>query len=221
VLSYGTSNDCDVRLTDAALDPETLSTRFRVQTPTGTILGTLSSPGLHLALNACAAIAVGVALRVPPETMAARLSRYEPVGMRMLVETTPDGTRVFNDAYNANPISMESSLRTLAALSRPRLALLGDMLELGAAEAQEHRRTLDLALSADLGLDHVGVAGPAFERAAAERGPDPRLTAAPDAPTLLERVRLQLDQSRVVLVKGSRGMAMERIVHELLDGGSA
>ena len=90
VLRYGSQKGVDIRLTDAVVDPVTLATRFRVETPgDGVVRGQLSSPGLHLATNVAAAIAVGVALHVDPGDMAERLARYSPVGMRLRVEDGP------------------------------------------------------------------------------------------------------------------------------------
>lgn len=212
VIRYGTQNDCDVRLTDAAVDARTLVTRYRIEAADAVVRGTLDSPGIHLAHNACAAVAVGMALRCPLEPMGPALSRYTPVGMRLRIEDGPLGTRVINDAYNANPISVAASLRTLAGLSDVRrVAILGDMLELGADEIAEHRHVLELA--SGLGLDGIFVAGPRFCEAAEGMN----VIARPDAESLAPSLRDQLRSGDVVLVKGSRGMAMERVLQRLGD----
>lgn len=226
VLRYGTARDdssipLDVRLTDAHVDPATLSTRFRVETPgEGVVLGQIASPGLHLAHDAAAAIAVGVALRVPADRMAARLARYEPVGMRLRIESGPLGVRFLNDAYNANPVSMAASLQTLGALSGVRrLALLGDMLELGTDEDRAHDELLQLVLDARAAgvLRLIGLVGPRFEAAVARRGlpADDTLIVAPDAESLGVRVAPLLLPDDVVLLKGSRGIAMERALQSI------
>ena len=213
ILRYGSSQGCDIRLTDAVVDPDTLATRFRVELPSGVVLGSIPSPGLHLAHDAAAAIAVGFALHVPPGEMSARIAAYQPVGMRSRVEEGPRGLRVINDAYNANPMSTAASLRTLAAVAGARrVALLGDMLELGDQEDGAHEEALALALS--LGLDLVGVAGPAYGRAAAALN-DPRLAVAPDAPALAALLADRLAPGDLVLLKGSRGMGMERALQML------
>lgn len=213
VLTFGTSERADVRLTDAVVDNEQLVTRFRVQAGEEVVLGQIRSPGLHLALNATAAVAVAVAGRAPLEGLGRRLGRYEPVGMRLRLEDGPGGVRVLNDAYNANPISMAASLRTLAGLSGRRVALLGDMLELGSYEAEAHEEVLTLARG--LGLDRIGVAGPRFAAAAARLGADEILVAS-DAEALGTALRgtllatSSLGAGDVLLIKGSRGMGMER-----------
>jgi UDP-N-acetylmuramoyl-tripeptide--D-alanyl-D-alanine ligase len=214
VIRYGESKDSDVRLTDAAVDPVALQTRFRVETPSGRVLGRIDSPGLHLAHNACAAVAIARVLRVPFDEIGPALNRYAPVGMRLRIEDGPGGIRVINDAYNANPMSMAAALRTLAAVPRTdgvrRIALLGDMLELGGDEHAQHAAMIDLAASLD--LDLVGLAGPRFAKAA---GPDANHLLAPDAVSLGKAVRDHLSPGDVVLLKGSRGMALEHILQEL------
>jgi UDP-N-acetylmuramoyl-tripeptide--D-alanyl-D-alanine ligase len=203
---------CDVLLTAAAVDPVLLHTRFHVETPRGAVRGVIRSPGLHLAHNAAAAVAVAEVLRLPLEDLGARIGEYAAVGMRNRVEEGPGGLRVINDAYNANPISMAASLRTLRAVAGARrVALLGDMLELGGEEAEAHQEVLALATS--LGLELVGLAGPRFTAAAAARGL--ALPCAPDAAGLAALVADRLAPGDVLLLKGSRGMAMERVLQHL------
>ena len=205
--------ECDVLLTAAAIDPLTLHTRFNIETPRGAVRGALRTPGLHLAMNATAAIAIAEALRLDLAPLGALLSAFEPVGMRNRVEEGPRGLRIINDAYNANPISMRASLLTLAAVAGARrVALLGDMLELGEEEASAHREVLEQAQA--LGFDLLGVAGPRFAAAAAAAG-TPGIVIAADADALAHLVAAQLTPGDVVLLKGSRGMAMERILHHL------
>ncbi|NOY27738.1 MAG: UDP-N-acetylmuramoyl-tripeptide--D-alanyl-D-alanine ligase [Oligoflexia bacterium] len=217
VLRYGSSIGVDVRLTDAVVDTESLGTRFRIETKgDAVVLGTLPSPGLHLAQNAAAAVAVGLALRVDPQQMAARLARYRSVGMRLRLEAGPAGMHFINDAYNANPISMAASLRTLAAIKGARrVALLGDMLELGAHEDAAHDEIVQLALG--LGLDLVGLAGPRSQRAASRAGTSAALVCAVDAAALGAKIAPDLRPGDVVLAKGSRGMGMERALQSIRD----
>jgi len=219
VIGYGAHPDADVRLTDATVDADTLETRFRIETHQGSVLGRIASPGLHLARNATAALAVAVALHLDPVEAGKRLSTYEPVGMRQRVQSGPGGLRVINDAYNANPLSTRASVDTLAAISGTRrVALLGDMLELGATEDRLHTNILAHALT--LGLDMVGTAGPRYARARAaliNRGHSQAdsVHAAPTAPELAQMVGESLVSGDVVLLKGSRGMRMETILDHL------
>jgi len=210
VLRYGSSQDCDVRLTDAVVDPVALCTRFRIEAGDRVVRGTIPAPGAYLAENAAAAIAVAVALRAPIEAIAARFAAYEPVGMRLRVEEGPAGSRVLNDAYNANPLSVNATLRTLAAMPGRRVALLGDMLELGSHEAELHEEVLANALR--LGLDGIGTVGPRFRAAAARLDPHGGVNALDTPEALADRVQPGLTADTTVLIKGSRGLAMERIL---------
>jgi UDP-N-acetylmuramoyl-tripeptide--D-alanyl-D-alanine ligase len=81
-VTYGRHPYADVRLAEARVDADALTTIFRVETHDGTVVGTLSAPGEHLALNACAAVAVGLAAGVPWAGMGASLARFQPEGMR-------------------------------------------------------------------------------------------------------------------------------------------
>ena len=79
-----------------------------------------------MATNAVSAMAVGHALGLETPAMATRIASYKPVGMRLRLEEGPGGTKLINDAYNANPMSVEANLRMLAAIpGRRRVALLG------------------------------------------------------------------------------------------------
>jgi UDP-N-acetylmuramoyl-tripeptide--D-alanyl-D-alanine ligase len=184
----------------------------------GVGLGNIPSPGEHLALNAAAAIAVAVTLHQPLGAAAAALSSYAPVGARQRVEHLPSGVTVINDAYNANPLSTGASLKTLAALpGKRRVALLGDMLELGEEEQASHRAMLSLARS--LPIDLIGLAGPRYAAAHAALGAPDDVIVAADADALGAALADTLSAGDVVLLKGSRGLAMERILSQLSQTG--
>ena len=165
-----------------------------------------------MALNAISAMAVGFALGISLEAMARRISAYQPVGMRLRLEDGPGGIKVINDAYNANPMSVEANLRMLAAIpaqhNRRRIALLGDMLELGPTEIEQHKETAELAAS--LGLDLIAFAGTRFSEAVGNI-----YTCAPDADQLGATMKSALQPGDIVLIKGSRGMRMERVLPHL------
>ena len=219
VLRYGRAQGCDLRLLEASLDasgPEVL-VRFTLEHGSRLVRGTIPAPGLYMAANACAAVAVAVALGKDPQQAAEALAGYAPVGARMALEDGPGGIRVLNDAYNANPASMGAALETLCALpARRRIALLGDMLELGPTEVALHRELLELARG--LGLGIVGACGPRMMAAAEGLTPARDLLVAQDAESLAEVLAPRLLPGDLVLLKGSRGMAMERILRTLRHG---
>ncbi|MEN9787427.1 MAG: hypothetical protein RLZZ299_2691 [Pseudomonadota bacterium] len=208
-LTWGRHPESTVRLVSASVDGAALTTELHVRTPDGDVRATLPVPGLHLAQNATGAIAVAHALGVPVTTMADALGRYAPEGMRNRVVHL-GGHRVIDDAYNANPTSMEAALRLLATLPGPRVAVLGDMLELGAVEEPAHREVLACAVS--LGLDAVHVTGPRMAIAArAFAG----VQVHADPETLADALLPSLAPSTAILVKGSRGARMERVTDRL------
>lgn len=208
VVTYGTGPEATIRLTDVGIDPERLQTRIRIETPDGTVRATLEVPGMHLAINAAAATAVAWALRVPLDGIGPALSRFQPEGMRNRVEHV-GGVAVLDDAYNANPISMLAALTTLASLRGRKFAALGDMLELGGEEAHAHAEVLAAAAAA---ADKVWVTGPRMSDAAQNL---PSVRTFVDAEALADALVAALTEGDVLLVKGSRGARMERVVERL------
>lgn len=208
VVTYGSAPDATIRLTDVGIDPERLQTRIRIETPDGAVRATLEVPGMHLAINAAAATAVAWALRVPFPSIGPALSRFQPEGMRNRVEHV-GGVAVLDDAYNANPISMLAALTTLASLRGRKFAALGDMLELGGEEAHAHAEVLAAAVAS---ADEVWVTGP---RMCAAAGENPSVRTFLDAEALADALAVSLAEGDVLLVKGSRGARMERVVERL------
>ena len=179
----------------------------------------LSVFGAHNARNAAAALAVGLELGCPVPAMLAALEAVVPVGDRgRVLHFGPH--LLIADCYNANPGSMAAALRSLAGLrgrrTGPLVALLGDMLELGPTAGQLHAELG--ALAADLGLDAIFTFGPLSQQAstvARARG-----IAAWHAGERVEdavaAVRARFDtRPGALLVKGSRGMRLERVVEAL------
>ncbi|BBM99473.1 UDP-N-acetylmuramoyl-tripeptide--D-alanyl-D-alanine ligase [Marchantia polymorpha subsp. ruderalis] len=172
----------------------------------------ISSPGLHLAMNACAAAAVAVALRIPVEKVCKTLSEYSPVGRRSRLEQVGN-VHILDDAYNSNPMSLESSLRSLSYMDSKnrRVAFLGDMLELGRVSEDAHQTAL--ALCTELQLDYVGLVGQCFAKAAMSLGMTTNnFNSFEDSEQLAKQVDFILEPGDTVLVKGSRGMKMEAVV---------
>jgi UDP-N-acetylmuramoyl-tripeptide--D-alanyl-D-alanine ligase len=177
--------------------------------------------GEHNAVNAAAAAAAAVALGCTDKEIVQGLSAVRPVGRRLRLEALASGVFLVDDCYNANPLSMRAALDTLGALARARggrpVAVLGDMLELGPAEAEAHR---DLgAAAAGAGLSWLASFGPR-SRATAEAAragglADGAAFHTEDLATLTAFVVDRLRPGDVLLVKGSRGMKLERLVEAL------
>ena len=215
VLSYGKSQGCNVRLVSYEIDLSDLTTNARIDVAGEEVDVRISAPGEHIALDACAAMAVGHSLGCTASDMAIGLSLYSPVGMRMRLESYPNMVTVLNDAYNANPASTQSALSTLKEIKgRRTVALLGDMLELGDHEAEAHEATLELAL--ECGIDILGLVGEAYSTAANKLGV--KAVVAKDSVALAEQMQGKIEPGDVVLIKGSRGLKMERAIPVLFEG---
>jgi UDP-N-acetylmuramoyl-tripeptide--D-alanyl-D-alanine ligase len=175
--------------------------------------------GAHNAQNAAAAAAAATVLGCTDREIARGLAGVRPVGRRLRVEELPSGVRLLDDCYNANPASMSAGLRTLVDLApepargRP-VAVLGDMLELGDLEAELHRALGEEAARA--GVQVLATFGPR-SRDTAESARAAGLDAfhTEELPALVAWARGTLRSGDVLLVKGSRGMKLERLVEAL------
>lgn len=186
-------------------------------------------PGPHGAMNALLALGVCDLLDIPLGEAIGGVESVEPGPLRGEVRRMGGLTLVL-DCYNANPQSVRAALEHLAAVSAAgkRVAVLGSMLELGERSAALHRDLLDQALALPLG---AVVAVGAFRDAAAAReeagrgsqGDGPVLLRAPDAEGAWDVLRPHLGGDEVVLLKGSRGVALEQMVprFEAAFGASA
>ncbi len=164
--------------------------------------------GAHQALNAAAAAATAWALGIAPEVIASGLPGTALPGMRM-ARREAGGVVYLNDAYNASPESMTAVLLQLAESLDPHrlLLVLGDMLELGTAEAAEHRKVLELVRSRLPGARVVTV-GPRF--AAAAKVVDPSIRQVEDSGAAAGVVKALSRPGDTVFLKGSRGMVLEK-----------
>jgi UDP-N-acetylmuramoyl-tripeptide--D-alanyl-D-alanine ligase len=161
--------------------------------------------------NMAAAAAVGAYFDVPAARVAAALAGYNPQNNRSQLVRTAHGNDLILDAYNANPSSMAAALRSFAqrpvAEGQGRLAILGDMFELGESAEQEHRALGELL--ARLGLDNVLLIGPLMQAAAQAQPAAQHFADKTAAATWLAGHPLA---GQLVLLKGSRGMGLETLL---------
>jgi UDP-N-acetylmuramoyl-tripeptide--D-alanyl-D-alanine ligase len=219
VVSFGFSSKADVRATDMKSDGRN-GTIFRLLLP-GKVRHTIVRihvQGAHNVTNALAAAAVGAVLGLPGGVIAQGLSCFRPAAMRSQVFVS-QGVTVINDCYNANPASMKAAVQLLAerGAGRNTIAVLGDMLELGAGAVPMHKEVG--AFVAQQGIDQLvacGVLGRSLAEGAEQAGLDrTRIVLAHDASTAAAAVKAIVKPGDVVLVKASRGMKLEQVAQAL------
>ena len=180
----------------------------------------LQGSGRHQVANALAAATAGLAAGLPAALIAEALSGATARSRwRMQLSPRADGVLIVNDSYNANPDSMRAALTTVAAMRRPGgrlIAVLGDMLELGPDAADEHRRLGELA--AGLGFEVVAVGEFADDIAAGVREVGETVQVVPDRAAAVAVAGADLQPSDVVVVKASRGLALDVVADALASG---
>ncbi len=172
----------------------------------------LAAPGLHMRINAAAAVAAVAALGLDPAKATAALATFRPLGGRGLQRALGPIT-LLDESYNANAASMRASLTLLRGMAgRRRLAVLGDMLELGAFGPAEHAGLAgDVAEAADL----LYACGPLMRHLFEAVPASQRGVLAADAATLAPIVAEAVQPGDAVLIKGSLGTRMRVVVAEL------
>ena len=179
----------------------------------------LQMPGVHNLDNALVALACGLELGIDLDAALAALAAVAPAAMRGELRRLPGGRRVFLDCYNANPASMEASLRAFVKISRAGLVVLGDMLELGAQSVAAHESMGRLVASlGELTLVAVGPRALAIYDAARGAGlPAARAAHVHDAAAAGPVVEARLARlgRGWLLLKGSRGVGLERVYQHL------
>ena len=209
ILRCGVGDGCGVRVTD--IDDRGLEGVACTVTIEGEHYRlTTSAPGRYMIYPMAMAAAIGRRLGLTGEEIAAGVAAYTTVGSRMHLIRLPGERLVIDDCYNANPQSMAEGLRMLAASpARHRVAVLGDMGELGQLTAQAHR---DMgALTRRLGLTAVAVG----EKMHALTETDPQAQWFATVEEAMPAIRQLFTPGTAVLVKASHAMHFERIVKEL------
>ena len=178
--------------------------------------------GRHHLTNALCAIAIAREIGVRYQSVAQGLARFEPIEGRSQIRNFGQWT-VIDDTYNASPLSVAAACRMLLDMELPglgrRIAVLGDMRELGSIAVTEHQKIGSLA--AELKIDLVlacGVYADEVARGAEQAGMNRhRIAAAPDLETTKAVLDCWLEPGDVILVKGSRATRMERVVEWLRE----
>ncbi|NLM26411.1 MAG: UDP-N-acetylmuramoyl-tripeptide--D-alanyl-D-alanine ligase [Firmicutes bacterium] len=180
----------------------------------------LSVPGKHNVLNSLAAIAVGLHFGISLADCAAGLKDANLTEMRLEVIEGPRGVKIINDAYNASPASMAAALDTVKSMASEgrKVAILGDMFELGSVAEQAHQELGRLASQACDYLIYVGSYAALVKKGAEDEGLSPAdIHIYSQVSDLIQNLEKLIADQDLVLVKASRGMALEQVVDALLE----
>ncbi len=215
VVTFGRREGAELRARDlAALGGRQA---FTLELPGGeAVRPRLAVPGEHNVMNALAAAAAAWTLGLGAEEIKAGLEEFAPLPGRLSVVKGATGPWLLDDTYNANPTSVRAGLQALEVIAAGRRMglILGDMLELGAHSAELHRQTgRDAAQAGCRVVLALGEFAPQVAEGARQGGVDPALALAfSERRELIHKAREIFGPNDVVLVKGSRGMAMEEVV---------
>jgi UDP-N-acetylmuramoyl-tripeptide--D-alanyl-D-alanine ligase len=191
------------------------ASHIEITAPSGEAHVTLQQPGLHNVRNALAAATAGIALGVDLGSIATGLNRMSAVKGRLVRKAGLNGALVIDDSYNANPDSVRAAIDVLAAVKGTRILVLGDMGEIGDEGPPLHAEIGDAAKRA--GIDALYALGELSAQTVAAFGAGAFHFAG--VPELIAALQPQLQVGVTVLVKGSRFMAMERVVDAIAIGG--
>ena len=162
-------------------------------------------PGAHMIMNAIMAFAVGRELGVTPQQIAEGIKAFKPPGHRMAI-TEANGMTVVNDAYNASPSSMKAAIDIMCEIEGRKVCILGDMLELGDFAQALHEEVGDYAAAKK--MDLLIAIGPLSKHMR-------RAVYFETKEAFLAKWHQYLKQGDTVLIKASRGMALESIAEEI------
>ena len=217
ILRFGSRETADFRL--LTCDVGQGATVVRAETPAGEIMFKLGGEGAHLAQNAVGVLAGLYALKADLGRATLALASWHPPegrGARRVIPLGPQGMdghfTLIDESYNANPASTRAALETLARQPGRKVAILGDMLELGDTAQALHNRLAEVA-----GIDITHTVGPLMAKVPFEN----RGLSAETSEALASQITRQIRAGDVVMVKGSLGMAMAKIIDALVKLGDA
>jgi UDP-N-acetylmuramoyl-tripeptide--D-alanyl-D-alanine ligase len=159
--------------------------------------------------NVAAALCIGKYFEVPTELAEQAVADYKPDNNRSQVIKKGTNTIIL-DAYNANPSSMRAALTNLISMESPsKMAILGDMMELGDESEKSHKEVIDLTTN---GLDKVFLCGPLMGMAKAA---NPKAQHFPDKIEMIDFLKKQDIRNTTILIKASRSIGLEGVVEYL------
>ena len=178
------------------------------------------SLGIQHAYNYAAAAAVGTIFNISIEDAAAALANHLPPPGRMRIINGIKNTLIIDDSYNSSPVACERALQTLREIKgvRRRIAVLGDMLELGRFSVREHERIGELAAKSTDILITIGVRAHSIATGALEHGMNEKnIIQYDDVSRAGKELEEFIEPGDVILIKGSQSIRTERIVEEIME----
>ena len=216
IITFGAGPNAMVRLVETEADAD--GSGILAEVNGREIRFRLNAPGRHMAMNAMAAVAASVALGVDPAVAAQALESFSPLigrGTRRAISLAGGNALLLDESYNGNGASMRAALDVLRLQpATRRIAVLGDMLELGEAGPSEHRGLAEAVIQS---ADRLYVCGPLMRGLYDAVPPALRGAQAADSATLAPLVAAAIRPGDAILVKGSLGSRMKRVV-EAIDG---
>lgn len=217
IIWYGIENKTDIYADNIESDGLN-GIKCLIHTDKWTIAVDIPVPGRHMVLNAMAAAGVGMVMGLSPEKIKRGIENFSPTKMRMDISETEKGVKIINDAYNANPVSMKAALDVLKGCEGKRIAVIGDMFELGDFADDMHYDVGKYA--AESGIDtliFIGKASAAMKKAAEDSGFKDYHYFPTQEEFLKEDMTEYFNKGDTVLVKASRGMQLEKTVRRIQE----
>ena len=214
ITYFGASEGCDVQAFDVRQDGDKL--RFRVEAGKLSFPVELNLEGEHYVADAMAAITVGLKLAVPSERIVERLAEFRNMSGRQEIFRAGEYT-IIKDCYNAGPESMAAALGVLGNRSGRRIAVLGDMLELGDCSQAEHYKVGRIAAEkADMVFAYGPFAGRVIDGTITGGMPETMGRAFESREEMAKALKRAVKPGDVLLFKASRGMHLELVLEEFL-----
>lgn len=208
-LSFGFHSHADVR---SDPDESIIHKKVVIHTPKGRLEVNLPLLGRHNVLNALAATASTLAIGIELEAIQLGLETTPAAPGRLQVHTLPNGVKIIDDTYNANPFSLQAALEALTAFSGKKILVLGDMKELG-QEAQVIHQNIGREIRG-AGIDYLFTFGELSAQTASSFGEGAYHFN--EQAKLINALKPFLYNQTIILIKGSRSMHMEKIVAGLV-----
>lgn len=221
IIRYGiNSSDCDVTAQDIVMESDSL--RFLIQTPQGEATVIMPCEGVHNVYNALAAVCVGISMNVPLEDICQGLNLFKNVPLRQQTYDK-NGFHIIEDCYNASPASMQAAVDMLNRRPGRKIAILGDMLELGDFARDLHVQVGRMLKNVDL-LIAFGEFGECYIEGAVSVGiKASNCYHCKDVDEVAQTLTQLANVDDHILIKASRGMQAENVMKkffELKNGGA-